>query len=48
MDPPEGTASDPEAYRYLALYRIDAWNYAGTKNTPAVVESNYVVICSAC
>jgi type IV pilus assembly protein PilX len=31
-----------------ALYRIDAWNYAGTKNTPAVVESNYVVVCSAC
>jgi type IV pilus assembly protein PilX len=31
-----------------ALYRIDAWNYAGTTNTSAVVESNYVVTCSAC
>jgi type IV pilus assembly protein PilX len=31
-----------------ALYRIDAWNYAATTTTPAVVESNYVVICTAC
>jgi hypothetical protein len=31
-----------------ALYRIDAWNWAGTTNTSAVVEANYVVICSTC
>jgi type IV pilus assembly protein PilX len=31
-----------------ALYRIDAWNYAGTTTTSAVVESNYVVTCSTC
>jgi type IV pilus assembly protein PilX len=31
-----------------ALYRIDAWNYAGTKATTAVVESNYVVTCNTC
>jgi type IV pilus assembly protein PilX len=31
-----------------ALYRIDAWNYAATTTTPAVVESNYVVNCSTC
>jgi len=31
-----------------ALYRIDAWNYAATKTTPAVVESNYVVTCATC
>lgn len=31
-----------------ALYRIDAWNYAGTPNTVSVVESNYIVTCSAC
>jgi type IV pilus assembly protein PilX len=31
-----------------ALYRIDAWNYAATTMTPAVVESNYVVTCTAC
>lgn len=26
-----------------AVYRIDAWNYAGTPNTATVVESNFVV-----
>lgn len=31
-----------------ALYRIDAWNWAGTQNTAAVVESNYLVTCSSC
>jgi type IV pilus assembly protein PilX len=31
-----------------ALYRIDAWNYAATTTTPAVVESNYVVTCTTC
>jgi Tfp pilus assembly protein PilX len=31
-----------------ALYRIDAWNYAGTPNTATVVESNYLVTCTAC
>jgi type IV pilus assembly protein PilX len=31
-----------------ALYRIDAWNYAATTTTPAVVESNYVVNCTTC
>lgn len=31
-----------------AMYRIDAWNWGGTQNTAAVVESNYVVNCSAC
>jgi len=31
-----------------ALYRIDAWNYAGTTTTSAVVESNYVVTCTTC
>jgi type IV pilus assembly protein PilX len=31
-----------------ALYRIDAWNYAGTPNTVSVVESNYIVTCSTC
>jgi type IV pilus assembly protein PilX len=31
-----------------ALYRIDAWNYAATTTTPAVVESNYVVTCATC
>jgi type IV pilus assembly protein PilX len=29
-----------------AVYRIDAWNYAATTTTPAVVESNYVVTCT--
>jgi type IV pilus assembly protein PilX len=31
-----------------ALYRIDAWNYAATPATSAVVESNYVVNCTTC
>lgn len=31
-----------------ALYRIDAWNFAGTTTTLAVVEGNYVVICTTC
>ena len=31
-----------------AMYRVDAWNWGGTQNTAAVVESNYVVTCSAC
>jgi type IV pilus assembly protein PilX len=31
-----------------ALYRIDAWNYAATTTTPAVVEGNYVVTCTTC
>jgi Tfp pilus assembly protein PilX len=31
-----------------ALYRIDAWSYAATTSTPAVVESNYVVTCTTC
>jgi type IV pilus assembly protein PilX len=31
-----------------AMYRIDAWNYAATTTTPAVVESNYVVTCTTC
>ena len=31
-----------------ALYRIDAWNYAATTTTPAVIESNYVVNCTTC
>jgi len=31
-----------------ALYRIDAWSYAATQSTPAVVESNYVVTCTTC
>jgi type IV pilus assembly protein PilX len=31
-----------------ALYRIDAWNYGGTKSTVAVVESNYTVTCTTC
>jgi Tfp pilus assembly protein PilX len=31
-----------------ALYRIDAWNYAATTTTSAVVESNYVVTCNTC
>jgi Tfp pilus assembly protein PilX len=31
-----------------ALYRIDAWNYASTPNTVSVVESNYLVTCTAC
>jgi len=31
-----------------ALYRIDAWNWAGTQNTAAVVESNFLVNCNAC
>jgi type IV pilus assembly protein PilX len=29
-----------------AVYRIDAWNYAATTTTPAVIESNYVVTCT--
>ena len=33
---------------HQALYRIDAWNYAGTPNTVSVVESNYLVTCSVC
>jgi Tfp pilus assembly protein PilX len=31
-----------------ALYRIDAWNYASTPSTASVVESNYLVTCTAC
>jgi type IV pilus assembly protein PilX len=31
-----------------ALYRIDAWNWAGTTNTAAVVEANYTVTCNTC
>ena len=31
-----------------AMYRIDAWNWGGTQNTAAVVESNYVVTCTTC
>jgi type IV pilus assembly protein PilX len=31
-----------------ALYRIDAWNWAGTTNTAAVVEANYTVTCTTC
>ena len=31
-----------------ALYRIDAWNWAGTTNTAAVVEANYTVTCGTC
>lgn len=33
---------------HQALFRIDAWNYASTTNTVSVVESNYLVTCSAC
>jgi type IV pilus assembly protein PilX len=33
---------------HQALYRIDAWNYAGTPNTASVVESNFLVTCSVC
>jgi type IV pilus assembly protein PilX len=39
----------PSSYNgHQALFRIDAWNYAGTQNTASVVESNYVVTCSLC
>jgi type IV pilus assembly protein PilX len=31
-----------------AVYRIDAWNWAGTTNTAVVVEANYTVICGTC
>jgi type IV pilus assembly protein PilX len=31
-----------------AIYRIDAWNWAGTPNTAAVVEANYSVTCATC
>jgi len=31
-----------------AIYRIDAWNWAGTPNTAAVVEANYSVTCGTC
>jgi len=31
-----------------AVYRIDAWNWAGTTNTAAVVEANYTVTCGTC
>ncbi len=31
-----------------AVYRIDAWNWAGTPNTAAVVEANYTVTCGTC
>jgi type IV pilus assembly protein PilX len=31
-----------------AVYRIDAWNWAGTQNTAAVVEANYTVLCGTC
>lgn len=33
---------------YQVLYRIDAWNYASTTDTVSVVESNYLVTCTAC
>ena len=32
----------------MALYRIDAWNWGGTQNSVAVVESNYLVKCNVC
>jgi type IV pilus assembly protein PilX len=39
----------PSSYNgHQALFRIDAWNYAGTQSTASVVESNYVVTCSLC
>jgi hypothetical protein len=31
-----------------AIYRIDAWNWAGTPSTAAVVEANYTVTCGTC
>jgi type IV pilus assembly protein PilX len=38
----------PNYTKTLAMYRIDAWNWAGTQNTAAVIESNYVVVCNTC
>jgi type IV pilus assembly protein PilX len=42
------TLLTPTPIQNKAFYQIDAWNWGGTKNTAAVVESVYVVTCNTC